>query len=383
MNTLGICRIVAVFMLLLLLTGCWSSHDITNQHYVTTMGIDYDGEVYTIYAQIISFENVARTEGQGGNTNSPTYVGKGIGHSFNTAADDLYASSQIRIDWGHAKAVVVSDQAMQLLGTQIVERIYRFPENRYNTWLYVTKEPIEDILTTNSFYNRTSLFSVLHMPNNSRKQRATLPPVEMFKYLSAINEPDRISYIPCIGFDTTHWRANEKQMKLLEINGGYIETHNGTKKIFTIEQMKGYRWIDPRLTRTMLLVKDEKTSYAVLTFNKSKVKKKPFIQEGNVKFIIKGFYKGSMNEYINEIDYNKMIELAKEQIKSEIMDIYKLGVKEETDIFNLMHSFRMKNPDKWKVMTKNGSKFILDEDSIERIDIKIVIPHNGKYKRQK
>lgn len=383
MNTLKLCRIIAVAALVPLLTGCWSSHDITNQHYVTTMGIDYDGEKYTMYAQIINFKFVARTEGEDGDVSNSTYVGKGTGDSFNTAAADLYSSSQIRIDWGHTGAVVVSHQAMRQLSTQIVERIYRFPANRYNTWLYVTEEPIEDILTTTSFYNQTSLYSVLHMPNNTRRQRATLPPIEMFKYLSAINEPDRITYIPCIGIDTTHWRSSEKRMRLLQITGGYLENHNGTKKIFTIEQMKGYRWIDPKLTRTTLSVKDKQTSYAVLTFNKSKIKKIPIFKDGKVKFIIKGSYKGTMNEYINEIDYKEMVDLAKEQIKSEIMEVYKLGVVEEMDIFNLMHSFRMKYPKKWKEITRIGSKFILDEQSIERIDVNVVIQHNGKYKRQR
>lgn len=383
MNIIRCFRIVAVAILLLLLTGCWSSHDISDQHYVTGMGLDYDGEKFIIYAQIVNFESIASTATQGGDPENLTYIGRGSGDTVHTAAANLYASSQVRVDWGHSQAVVVTHRAMQQLGSEIVERIYRFPENRYNTWLYVTRDPVDEVLSITSFYNRTSLYSILHMPNNSRRQLATLPPVQMFKYLSVINEPDRITYVPCIGFDSTHWKSEEKPMKLLEINGGYIETHDGTKAMFDLQQLKGYRWIDPKMTRTLLPIKDEKTTYAVLTFHHSKVKKKAIIKDGKVKFTIKGFYKGTMNEYIQELDYKNMMELAKKEIYSEIMEVYQLGIENQIDLFNLMHTFRMKYPDKWREMTKDGTKFILDDESIEGIEIDIHIPYNGKYKRQK
>lgn len=375
-------RIISIFLFLLLLSGCWSSTNLANQHYVTTLGLDYDGETYYIYAQIIRFENVARLEGQGSSSKENTYVGKGSGPSVNMAAADLYSSAQVRIDWGQTRAIIVSHRALQTLDSEIVERIYRFPENRYNTWLYVTEDSIEEIMLTNSFYERTSLFSILHMPTNTFRQYSTIPPIRMFKYLSYLNEPDRIIQVPCIGFNEKSWKSNEKQLKLLEVTGGYFETTAGVKRTFTKKQLKGMRWMDPRMSRTMLLLQEEQKIYGVLTIENNKIKSKVKLVNGEPRFVIKATYKGSLKEYIEEIEYDNMIAMAEGLIKEEIMQMYKVGVEEEIDLFNLMHYFRFRYPTAWKNLTKNGEQFILTEQSIERLDIEVVVPYNGKYKRQ-
>jgi len=377
-------RIILLGIVFLLLSGCWSSMDIQNQHYVTSLGVDYDGETYTLYAQIIRFENVAGLEGQGAKSQgNNTYVGIGKGNTLNTAVDALYNSAQVRIDWGQTKAVVTTFRTLQLLDGEFAGHIYRYPENRYNTWLYVTEEPIDEIFLSNSFYDRPSIYSILHKPMSSYKQHSAVPPIEMFKFLSAENEPDRIIIIPVIGFDQKQWKTNEEQLKLLTITGAYFESYNDVKKNFPIEQIKGMRWIDERLLRTMLVVKDGVKNYAVLTIDYSKVRKKAKLVNGEVKFTIKATYRGSMNEYINQIEYHKMIEIAREEIKKEIIEVYELGVKEQVDFFELMHTFRLKHPAEWKRMTNYGQKFILDEQSIEHIDIDLVVPFNGKYKRIK
>src|SRR5690606_22021888 len=375
-------KICLICIVLTLMPGCWSAVDIQNQHYVTSLGVDYDGEMFFVYAQIVRFENIARMESQGAGSPINTYVGKGEGTSLNIAVSNLYATSQVRIDWGHMKAIVVTERAISSL-EKLAGHIYRSPESRYNTWFYVTNGSIEEIFLTNSFYERTSLFSILHMPMNSFRQGSTVPPIQMFKCISISNEPDRITVIPVIGTDNEQWKTNEGELKIFKIIGAYFESYNGVKKILPLDQLEGMRWIDPRLTRTMLTVMDEEKEYAVLILHNTKVKKKTKLVNGEPKFTIKASFKGSLNEYLSELDYPKMIQLAREQIEKEIMEAYELGLKEQLDLFNLMHSFRMKDPDAWKRMTNNGEKFILDEKSLEHLEIDIEIPYNGKYKRRR
>lgn len=367
---------------MMMIAGCWSSTNIQDQHYVSALGVDYDGENFTLYAQTMNFEFIASTEGQRGNPNNSAYVGKGIGKTLHTAAADLYKSAQLRVDWGHTQAIVVTERAIFSLDSELVDRIYRFPDNRYNVWLFVTQESIEEIFKSDSFYNFTTLRTILHVPGSSYNQMMTMPPIQMFKYLSFVNEPDRISYIPCLGFDNEHWSSDIKTLKLLKITGAYFSSEKASKMIPN-EKLQGYRWLNPRLSRTMIIIKDEETSYAVITIDKAKIKIKPKLINGEVKFNIEANYQGTMNEYIHELDYSKMIELAKQEIENEVMAVYRLGLEEQLDLYNLMHSFRMKMPGAWKNMTKNGSEFILTEDSIESFKIKIYVPTNGKYKRQK
>jgi len=370
-------------LMLYSLTGCWSSSNIQDQHYTAAIGIDFDGENYILYAQTLNFASIASTEGAQGTTpDNSSYVGIGVGKSMHLAASDLYKAAQLRIEWGHTQAVIVSERALMAKDSELVDRVYRFPDNRYNVWFFVTQEPIDKLLESDTFYNFTTLRTIIHMPESSYNQTMTLPPIQMFKYLSFVNEPDRLSYVPCLGFNETSWESQTKQLKLPVITAGYFASDK-VKKMIKIEDIKGYRWAQPKLTRTMLLVKDEKKDYAVVIVHKAKVKKKAVLVDGQVKFNIEASYRGSMDEYIEEIDYEDMIKLAEEQIKQEIIETYNFGVEEELDFFNLMHSFRMKNPSRWKQMTKNGQEFILTKNSINEIKVKLVVSTNGKYKRQK
>src|SRR5690606_23885261 len=117
-----------------------------------------------------NFANIARTESaQLTPPDTGTYVGVGKGITLNLAAANLYETAQTDINWGQVQAVVVSERAINTLDSQIVERLYRYTENRYNTWMYIIDESLTELLTINSFFNLTSLFTIIHSPQSTFK----------------------------------------------------------------------------------------------------------------------------------------------------------------------------------------------------------------------
>jgi len=347
------------------------------------MGIDYKDDQFTIYAQMFDFNSISRSEG--GTRGSPgeaTFIGEGHGKTMNQAVFDLYQTSQEHVEWGHMGSVVVTVKAMEQLGSTIVERLYRSPSTRYNTWLYVTEEPIEQIFATASFFNMTSLFTILHNPSGNYQQNSIFPPTLMFKYIVNSNENDRIIYVPCIGINNSAWLQSEKPMSILTITGAYYESSAKETGLFTREQLKGIQWLDDKFNRVTLTVEDEDIAYANLTIFQPKIKVKPYLKDGQVKFKIKAKYQAIMQEYIEEISYEDLVKLAEDTIKKEIMNVYILGVENKLDIYTLMHPFRMKYPTQWVSLTDRGDNFILNENSIESIDVHVTVPSNGKYKRK-
>lgn len=280
-------KLILILTLMLPLTGCWSAINIQEQLYISAVGIDYKDEVFTVYAQTFDFNNIARSEG--GSKHPPeqsTFVGIGHGKTVNEAVFDFYQTAQAHIEWGHMGAVVINAKAMEALGESIVDRLYRSTSTRYNTWLYVTESPIDQIFSTTSFFDMTSLFSILHHPKNSYKQNSVLPPLLVFKYIVDSNEHDRIVYIPCIGIDKSQWSTPEKPMELLKITGAYFESPTNKVKLFQREQLKGLHWLDSSFKSVSLDVRDEETIYANLTVFQPNIKIKPSIQNGQVKFNI-------------------------------------------------------------------------------------------------
>lgn len=137
---------VALF-LLLTLTGCWSRYEVQNMNYATAVGIDYVDGQYTLYVQLLDFSTVAKLEGQQKAEQPPVWVGKGEGSSFTEAANDLYSTSQQRLNLGQISAILFSERLMKenKVG-EVLELINRYREIRYLAWLFSTREPPEEIL---------------------------------------------------------------------------------------------------------------------------------------------------------------------------------------------------------------------------------------------
>ncbi|WEZ05216.1 hypothetical protein P5666_04665 [Bacillus subtilis] len=88
---------------------------------------------------------MAKLEGQQKAEQPPVWVGKGEGSSFTEAANDLYSTSQQRLNLGQI-SILFSERLMKenKVG-EVLELINRYREIRYLAWLFSTREPPEDL----------------------------------------------------------------------------------------------------------------------------------------------------------------------------------------------------------------------------------------------
>nr|WGD68966.1 spore gernimation protein GerC [Bacillus subtilis] len=123
---------VALF-LLLTLTGCWSRYEVQNMNYATAVGIDYvDGTNTPCMCNCLISRQWYKLEGQQKAERPPVWVGKGEGSSFTEAANDLYSTSQQRLNLGQISAILFSERLMKenKVG-EVLELINRYREIRY------------------------------------------------------------------------------------------------------------------------------------------------------------------------------------------------------------------------------------------------------------
>lgn len=376
-------RLLLLLLMLTLLSGCWSALNVQNVLYATAMGVDYDGENFFLYAQVVNFEKISLPSEAGGALNlSATYVGKGVGATVNTASSDLYKTAQSQVEWGHVSAVVISERALKALDSSITKRIMRFPENRYTSWLYVTQDPIEKIFEASSFFNETTMFTILHNPISTYDQYSYLPPIVMFRYIADVNEKDRIVYLPCIGFNKNQWESSKGPAPQLTITGAYFENYDRETVIIPRNEAQGYRWMDKKMMRTLLVLKKDDKVYGSIAVKLTKKKIKPYLEGGQVKFNIHVAYAGGLHEFVEEMTYEETVEIAKKNIEEEIRAFYLKGLENNMDVYSLMNAFRMKYPEKWRTMTTDGERFILNENSINDIKVDVTIIYSGKYKNR-
>jgi len=370
--------------LLLLLASCKGTQPIQALIYVTNLGIDYQDNKFIVYAQALSFSNVAKSENMEAGKKIPTWTGKGRGATPMTAIQDLYKTSQKPIFLGHLKAVIVSDRLLRndSLSKQVIDGMNRFREARYNILLYGTKQKLEKLLSQKSIFNLSPLDSLLDSPNPIFQQDSRLNPQYGFRIIAHLNEPGRTGRIPSIDLSERNWSEDTKPMPMFIINGAYFLNNEGFRGWFSAQDLNGLRWVDKDTNTAPIVVPNHSDPIALINVLRPNYKIKAFEKNGELRFKIKVKAKARVINVMQDVSNSELEKLARALIEQEIRDSYKNGLKDETDVLNLLGPLARNNNKLYKKL-KDENKLELTENSIEHIQITVRIVSSGKYKNTK
>lgn len=378
-------KIIAVILLFstLLLGGCWDSRDIQDLIYIIGLGFDFDGKGYIVYAQALDFTNVAKQESSKVASPPQIWVGKGKGHTVNDAFNDLYNSTQSRIFWGHATALLFSERLLKKGITEVDEAfdmINRFRELRYNIWMYGTDEPIEKILTIAPMFNLSPLSSILHEPSDIYRQKSVIPPVYFYEAIRSYREPGRTAYVPVLALSSSRWSKNEKPHRLLQIKGAYFNYNRTFRGFISYGNLYGFQWLNRKTVRAPITIYNgQKKPIASLVLTKPKYKITPSVIDGKAYFDVKLVVHANINELIDNISEKKLQKQAEMIVTSEIRKVFQNGLKIKADVFNFGDVLYKKAPHKWKEVKKRNP-LVVDKDSLRSLKVFVHLSYSGKYK---
>nr|WP_231506246.1 Ger(x)C family spore germination protein [Paenibacillus sp. UNC451MF] len=374
-------KILLISLALLLLPGCWNSKDIQRMAYVTALGIDYKDGKYISYVQVLNFSSVAKVESTELGKNIPIWIGKGEGTTLTESFNSIYATSQIRVFWGHLKSIVISENMLKH-GDKIKEAydmLNRYREVRYNILLYGTKEPLQEVLHTKSILNFSPLDSILDTPTQTFSQRSYIVPVYGFKLLAQINEPGDPAMLPSLTLDKANWHEDTKPKSLLKIDGAYFFNKGKMTGWLSEGDLIGYRWIQKKLERSPINIPNDKNPTAAIVLLHPSSKITSVFQDGKALFNITIKIQAYLDELNANIPEKTMEEQAAKVIKNEIRNTYKKGLEKKLDVLKLDQALYRDYPQKWHELHQNQD-FIFDEKSLNNIEVKVKLLHTGKYK---
>ncbi|WP_127538488.1 Ger(x)C family spore germination protein [Paenibacillus illinoisensis] len=365
-------------------SGCWSAYEIQQVDYAKAIGVDYKDGMYHVYVQTMDFASVAKSESSTKNEEPPPiWVGHATGKTLNLAINELFRSAQLHIAWGHVTAIVMAESILTSNHIKgVFDMLGRFPESRYTTWVYGTREPLENILSATSIYNMSPLDSILHNPLPSFLEESLFPPVLSFKLIATHNDPSTTTYLPCISLNKEHWSQNKKKHELFVIEGAFFERTGNNFEYLPRPKIPGYHWLLKDLRRAPLIIERDGTTYGVLSVGLPNIKINPVVQGNEVHFNIDAKYLTALYEYLTPISYDEMVHFSEKTLRDQILQTYRQGLKRGVDIYGLEEKLYRKNPSLWRKLSNNGSKMILTEDSIQNLKIKITIPYTGKFQRR-
>ncbi len=371
-------KLFLLISILPLLTSCWDQDEPNRMRYVYGIGIDYKEGKYEVYTQIIDFTNIAKSE-------SPTQdaiqveVGKGTGHNVEEALYNLYHSLDLKLYWGHLTFVVFSEEALKDgRANTIINSFIRYRETRYQTWVYATTEPVEEILLLNPLFNNTMTRLRLADPMSSYEQESYIEPINFRKLIIRLNEPPHEVNLPYVTMK--EWKTEKEEDKLPDFDGVAIFTPDDFKGFIKKEKAGGLQWMTNETKAGEITQKrDKEGDYITAVIDNLKVKVKPSLEGNQVYFDIKLNLNVLLGSFEGNISEDEVKKYVKERMKKEIEETYLEGLKHEVDIYRLSEYVYRQKLSIWKKYQKDG-KVELKEDSIRSISIDINKVYSGRKK---
>ncbi|OME78566.1 spore gernimation protein [Paenibacillus sp. FSL A5-0031] len=377
-------KYIVVLLPLIILTGCWSKYEVQNMNYTTAVGIDYAEGQYTIYSQLLDFSTVAKLEGQQKAEQPPVWVGKGQGSSFTEAANDLYSTSQQRLNWGQVSAILFSERLMKERKVgEVLELINRYREIRYLAWLFSTRDPLDEILMATSFFRLSPKASILHNPEQNYRQHSILAPIRLQQFVLDSNEKAKSSYIPELSIRKDQWKENQKPRELLRFSGIQVYDQEHYYARMDIQDLSGLPWLNKHTIRLPLDLFSDKKLIAVLVAEKPKYDITPSVKYDKAYFDISVSVKAGVNELHADVTEQELTQMAQKEIERQIRKTFQTALEKNIDIYNLGESLFRKNPHEWKRIASGKQHFVLNEDSLQAISINMDIVYPGRYKFKK
>ncbi|WP_226617635.1 Ger(x)C family spore germination protein [Cytobacillus firmus] len=361
------------FLILVSQTGCTDIKEMKDLNYATAIGVDYKDGKYHTYIQMVDLMKVAKTEG-GDTSPAKMWVSEAEGETFNSAFFEVYNTAQARTIWAHVTAIVLSESALEQGFHEILDGLTRYHEFRLTPWVYGTKEPIKDILSTLGFFGQTTLDTILHAPESVFQQSSKLRPIQFFKLAKQIYEPAFTAYVPSLSINASQWEENKKKEPKLALNGAFFIKNKNFKGFYPYDVLKGIRWVIPKMERIQVLVPNEDDPEFLPVFDDPKAMYRARDGRIDIEVEAKGYITNRDNNKTTNL--KQMEELTEAAIKNEIQKLFDLGIKENTDFLNLEHTLYRDNWQEWK---KNKH---LTQDSLKSIIVDVEIIHSGGSKNR-
>jgi len=362
----------------MLLTGCWDIKDPQDVNYLSAIGLDYVDNQYIAYAQMLDFSTVAKLESGKAQQHAPVWVGKGIGETVDTAINSLYDTAQLRVFYGHINAIIYSENVLKKGLEPIFDLLNRYYEFRYTPWVFGTDLPIDKIMTVSPFFNLSPMSSVMHQPMESYKQQSKILPLTSREFISNYREPGKTALLPSLGIKDDVWKQDLKNHPMLDLVGVYA-FHGGSYSVpIKEDKIIGLRWVQPETLRASLIVRSAEKPHATIWLGHPNVKITPEVKADRLSYDVEVRITGSIVDVMHPLPEQTLEQYAAEQIRAEIQQTYKEGLRNHVDLLQLEHALYRKNNKLWKTM-RDRNQLKLTSDILD-IHVHVHLDNSGKLK---
>ncbi|MEZ7172254.1 Ger(x)C family spore germination protein [Sporosarcina sp. OR05] len=358
-----------LLMAMFVLSGCWDDDQPERMLYINGIGVDFKDGQYEVYAQIMSFANIAKSDQPPGDQ-PQVEVGHAKGATMDEAIYELYHSVDQKVFWGHFSYIVVSEEVLKKERlSPIIDSFIRDRETRYQIWVYTTKDPVQEVLLVRPVINRAVTLSKLGDPENSFKQESFIQPLNVRKLIINLNEPSHEALIPLIAVEE-NWRSSKEPIKAPVLSGVGAVTPTGFKGFIETENARGIQWMSKEMKRGEVTFRANGGDFITVVIENLNVQVHPIVQADKVQVDIEL----KLNATVYVMEGNPSIfeiqDGIKKEIKKEIQDTYEAALEKGIDVYRFSEKLYRKDLKAWKKVQKEG-RVELSDDTIRKVTVSI------------
>lgn len=361
-------------LICMLLSGCWDEVNLQDVSYLTAVGIDYNDGKFTMYAQMLSFAAIAKSETPQ-TPSDPVWIGKGQGDSVMQAFFNLNRVGYATLSLEHLKTIVVHERAMNHIG-ELLDGLNRQRASRYTTLLYGTSIPLEKLFSTDYFFNLSPLSSLLYTPEPHDVQYTFINPLKTQSVVQQMKDPGMTVLVPAINATKGVWIHEKKPINTQIISGIHV-FKNGTYQGYADEQdVRGIRWMNESFDKVYLEIEKD-SSKATIAIDDSSPKPRAELANGSEKFTLNLKLKGHIVELDGKLTKQDISERIEQKVKTEMEATYKYGIGRKMDLFRLEHVLYRYHNGYWKEHAAKGD-WQLRPDTLT-VKVKLILKDSGKF----
>lgn len=359
---------------LLMLTGCWSSKEITELMIVTGMGVDRDSDTgeYKVTLQIINPGEIA----------SQTKTERLEVTTYQTTGESIYEAMR-RISTEVPRKMYLSHIQLVIFGEELAKEgigktldfISRNHEFRTDFFILVSKgssaEDVLNVLTPTEASPSVSLYSAI---NVSEKIWAPTKGVHLDELLNTLVSDGKQPVLTGVKVSGDRDKGDEvssleqiKPAAITKITG--FAAFNKDKLVgwLTEKESKGYNYIISNITSTVGSIPCEDGGIIALEVKKAKTDLQSNIKDGKPSITIKTNIEADLGEIQCHMDLTKTATIkqieddASKQVQT-LMEHSITKAKEEfkSDIFGFGETIHRQHPKAWKKLKGNWDETFQD-----------------------
>ncbi|MFN2747447.1 Ger(x)C family spore germination protein [Bacillus sp. z60-18] len=371
-------RCLSVFSLLVL-TGCWSSHEIEELGLTFAMGIDKGSEtalekkfdkmggdypkkdrITMIYQYVNEQAAGSKASGGGGSPQKSYFNIYETGDSLQQISAEVALRQDRPIFSPHLKVIVVAGELLRTYSLEeLLDQPLRDNEIRPSSLVLVTRGKAKDTLNLKET-GEMPAFRLRKIVENEYKTKKVLPPVTLAKLTGKMRSGSSFLIQNVVGADGEVKYAgaaaiNGKNNKLI----GYLDE----------EDLEGVMWITGQGKGGAVKSYDTKAkklnAFAVETINSNI---KPVVKGGRLSFQVNVESEGHLAENWNTAEKafdNKFLERVEKNtaqtVKKQMEQITKKMQRQyKADLAGFGNQLRIKHPRLWKKLKKNWDQTFTD-----------------------